>query len=174
MCFLGFIPYNKTLIACRFRKYENVFTHEYHIPLGRCSQGIWYSWVNTCSYFPHQHAINVYYCNHIHQITVVLPNHTFHEEFEHNLSLVFWDYLSNKLWLVFVSWTSTQCQMRHGDFKMKNNNKSVVPLLFLSCIDWDTRSQSDECYNSHDQFQPIGKLYKRSHGVNANSKNIAG
>jgi hypothetical protein len=49
MCFLGFIPYNKTLIACRFGKYENVFTHEYHIPLGRCSQGIWYSWVNTFS-----------------------------------------------------------------------------------------------------------------------------
>jgi hypothetical protein len=34
MCFLGFIPYNKTFIACGFRKYENVFTHEYHIPLG--------------------------------------------------------------------------------------------------------------------------------------------
>ena len=59
MCFLGFIRYNKTFIACGFRKYENVFTHEYHIPLGRCPQGIWYSWVNTSSYFPHQHAINV-------------------------------------------------------------------------------------------------------------------
>jgi hypothetical protein len=61
MCFLGFIRYNKTLIACGFRKYENLFTHEYHIPLGRCPRGIWYSWVNTFSYFPHQHAINVYY-----------------------------------------------------------------------------------------------------------------
>jgi predicted AlkP superfamily phosphohydrolase/phosphomutase len=40
MCFLGFIRYNKTFIACGFRKYENVFTHEYHIPLGRCPQGI--------------------------------------------------------------------------------------------------------------------------------------
>ena len=27
--------------------------------------------------------------------------------------------------------------MSHGDFKMKNNNKSVVPLLFLSCINLD-------------------------------------
>ena len=27
----------------------------------------------------------VNYCNHIHQITVLLPNHTFHEEIEHNL-----------------------------------------------------------------------------------------
>jgi hypothetical protein len=36
MCFLGFIRYNKTLIACRFRKYENVVAHEYHNPLGRC------------------------------------------------------------------------------------------------------------------------------------------
>ena len=44
MCFLGFIRYNKTFIACGFRKYENLFTHEYHIPLGRCPQGIWYSW----------------------------------------------------------------------------------------------------------------------------------
>ena len=61
MCFLGFIRYNKTFIACRFRKYENLFTQEYHIPLGCCPQGIWYSWVNKFSYFPHQHAINVYY-----------------------------------------------------------------------------------------------------------------
>jgi hypothetical protein len=53
MCFLGFIRYNKTLIACGFRKYEHLFTHEYHIPLGCCPQGIWYSWVNKCSYFPH-------------------------------------------------------------------------------------------------------------------------
>jgi hypothetical protein len=61
MCFLGFIRYNKTFIACGFRKYENLFTHEYHIPLGRCPQGKWwYSWVNKFSYFPHQHAINVY------------------------------------------------------------------------------------------------------------------
>ena len=29
MCFLGFIRYNKTFIACRFRKYDNVFNHEY-------------------------------------------------------------------------------------------------------------------------------------------------
>jgi hypothetical protein len=35
MCFLGFIRYNKTFIACRFRKYENLFTHEYPIPLGK-------------------------------------------------------------------------------------------------------------------------------------------
>ena len=59
MCFLGFIRYNKTLIACGYRKYENLFTHEYHIPLGRCPQGIWYSCVNKFSYFPHQHALNV-------------------------------------------------------------------------------------------------------------------
>jgi hypothetical protein len=59
MCFLGFIRYNKTFIACRFKKYENLFTHEYHIPLRHCPQGIWYSWVNKFSYFPHQHAINV-------------------------------------------------------------------------------------------------------------------
>jgi hypothetical protein len=40
---------------------NSLFTHEYHIPLGRYPQGIWYSWVNTFSYFHHQHAINVYY-----------------------------------------------------------------------------------------------------------------
>ena len=38
--YLGFIRYNKTFIACEFRKYEHLFTHEYHIPLGRCPQGI--------------------------------------------------------------------------------------------------------------------------------------
>ena len=59
MCFLGFIRYNKTFIACEFRKYGNLFTHEYHIPLGRCPREIWYSWVNKFSCFPHQHAINV-------------------------------------------------------------------------------------------------------------------
>jgi hypothetical protein len=32
MCFLGFIRYNKTFIACGFRKYDNLFIHEYHIP----------------------------------------------------------------------------------------------------------------------------------------------
>ena len=46
MLFLGFIRYNKTFIACGFRKCENLFTHDYHIPLGRFPQGIWYSWVN--------------------------------------------------------------------------------------------------------------------------------
>ena len=60
MCFLGFIRYNKTFIACGFRKYENLFTHEYHILHGRCSQEIWYSWVIKFSYFSHQHTINVY------------------------------------------------------------------------------------------------------------------
>ena len=58
MCFLGFIRYNKTFIACGYRKYENLFTHEY-IPLGRCPWEIRYSWVNKFSYFLHQHAINV-------------------------------------------------------------------------------------------------------------------
>ena len=29
MCFLGFIRYNKTFIACRFGKYENLFLHQY-------------------------------------------------------------------------------------------------------------------------------------------------
>jgi hypothetical protein len=59
MYFLGFIRYNKSFIACGFRKYENLLTHEYHIPLGRCLKGLWYAWVNKFSYFPHQHAINV-------------------------------------------------------------------------------------------------------------------
>ena len=58
MWFLSFILYNKTFIACWFRKYENLFTHEYHIPLGCCPQGIWYSWVNKYSYLPHHYAIN--------------------------------------------------------------------------------------------------------------------
>jgi hypothetical protein len=52
MCFLGFIWYNKTFLSCGFRKYENVFTHEYHIPLGSCPREIWYSWVNTFSHSP--------------------------------------------------------------------------------------------------------------------------
>ena len=61
MCFLGSIRYSKTFITCGFRKYENLFTHVYHIHLGRCPREIWYSWVNKFSYFPHQHAINIYY-----------------------------------------------------------------------------------------------------------------
>ena len=40
MCFLGLIRYNKTFIACGYRKYESLFTHEYHIPLGRFPRGI--------------------------------------------------------------------------------------------------------------------------------------
>ena len=53
--------YNTTVIACGYRKYDNVFSHEYHIHLGHCPRGIWYSWVNKSSFFPHQHAINVLY-----------------------------------------------------------------------------------------------------------------
>jgi len=37
----------------------------------------------------------------------------------------------------------------------------------------DTTSQSDDRFKPHDQFQPIGKLYKRSHRVSANSKKNA-
>ena len=46
MCFLGFIQYNKTFIACGFRKYENLFTHEYRIPLVRCRREC-----NACNKF---------------------------------------------------------------------------------------------------------------------------
>ena len=42
MCFLGFIRYNKTFIACRFRKYENLFTQEYHILLRAINVNIMY------------------------------------------------------------------------------------------------------------------------------------
>ena len=61
MCVLGFVRYYKIVIACGYRKYENLFTHEYHIHLGHCPWGIWYAWVNQFSYFPHQHAMNVLY-----------------------------------------------------------------------------------------------------------------
>jgi hypothetical protein len=63
--FLWFMPicqtYYYTFIACRWGKYENLFTQEYHIPWGQCPRGIWYSWVNKFSYFLNLHAINVYY-----------------------------------------------------------------------------------------------------------------
>jgi hypothetical protein len=47
-----------TFIACWWRKYENLFTQEYHISQGQCPRGI-YSWVNKFSYFLYPHAINV-------------------------------------------------------------------------------------------------------------------
>ena len=48
-----------TFIAYWWGKYENVFNQEYHIPWGRRPKGIWYSWVNTFSYFLNPHAMNV-------------------------------------------------------------------------------------------------------------------
>jgi hypothetical protein len=54
MCFLGFIRFNKTFIACGYRNYENVFTHEYHIPLD-----VALGEYDKFSHFPHQHVINV-------------------------------------------------------------------------------------------------------------------
>jgi hypothetical protein len=48
-----------TFIACWWGQYENVFTQEYHIPWGQHPRGIWYSWVNTFSYFLNPHAMNV-------------------------------------------------------------------------------------------------------------------
>ena len=50
---------NNKFIACWWEKYENLFTQEYHIPWGQRPRGIWYSWVNTFSYFLNPHAINV-------------------------------------------------------------------------------------------------------------------
>ena len=38
---------------------ENLFTQEYHIPRGQCPRWIWYSWVNTFSYFLYPHAITI-------------------------------------------------------------------------------------------------------------------
>ena len=48
-----------TFITCWWGKYENLFTKEYHIPWGQHPKGIWYSWVNTFSYFLNPYAINV-------------------------------------------------------------------------------------------------------------------
>ena len=48
-----------TFIVCWWGKYENLFTQEYHIPWGQHPRGIWYSWVNTFSYFLNPHAMNV-------------------------------------------------------------------------------------------------------------------
>ena len=50
-----------TFIACWWGKYENWFTQEYHIPRGQCPKWIWYSWVNTFSYFLYPHAIPIYF-----------------------------------------------------------------------------------------------------------------
>jgi hypothetical protein len=33
-----------------------------------------------------------------------------------------------------------------------------------------TQYHSDDCFKSHDQFQPIGKLHRRTHGTSGNSK----
>jgi hypothetical protein len=62
MCFLGFIRCNKTFIACGFRKYENLFTHEYHISLTSMRGcGIWFLFcVITCSdCYPLSNQINL-------------------------------------------------------------------------------------------------------------------
>jgi hypothetical protein len=59
MCFLGFILWYYTFIACWWGKYENLFNQEYHIPWGQRPRGIWCSWVNKFSYFLNLHAINV-------------------------------------------------------------------------------------------------------------------
>jgi hypothetical protein len=48
-----------TFIECWWGKCENLFTQEYHIPWGQRPRGIWYSWMNKCSYFLNPHAINV-------------------------------------------------------------------------------------------------------------------
>ena len=59
MCFLGFIRYNKTLIACGSGNIKMYSPTSIIFLSGVALRE--YSWVNTFSYFPHQHAINVYY-----------------------------------------------------------------------------------------------------------------
>jgi hypothetical protein len=87
MCFLGFIRYNKTFIACGYRKYENFvlarvcrpvplmfFMNEMSILYIYCmlvreiwkfihprvlySPRIWYSWVNIYLYYKKQQQAN--------------------------------------------------------------------------------------------------------------------
>jgi hypothetical protein len=66
MCFLGFIRYNKTLIANLFLKIDHrcAILYIYCMlvrEIWKCihPRGIWYSCVDKFSYVPHQHAINV-------------------------------------------------------------------------------------------------------------------
>jgi hypothetical protein len=40
-------------------------------------------------------------------------------------------------WIYYEVWERFHCWRHHGDLKMKNNNKSVVPLLCFPCINWD-------------------------------------
>ena len=55
---ISVISYN-TFIAWRWGKYENLFSQVCHIPRGQCPRWIWYSWVNTFSYFLYPHAITI-------------------------------------------------------------------------------------------------------------------
>jgi hypothetical protein len=114
-CFLSFIRYNKTLIACGFRNYEILFIHEYHIPLGCSPQWIWYSWVNTFSYFPHQHAINVY-CSWSKMAT----------SREHSLTLNLWT-----LWEIHSKIFSAETTGSVGT-KLGHNSPWIVP--FQNCV----------------------------------------
>ena len=55
---ISVISYN-TSIACWWWKYENLFTQVYQIPRGQFPRWIWYSWVNTFSYFLYPHAMTI-------------------------------------------------------------------------------------------------------------------
>jgi hypothetical protein len=55
---ISVISYN-TFIAWWWGKYENLFSQVCHIPRGQCPRWIWYSWVNTFSYFLYPHAITI-------------------------------------------------------------------------------------------------------------------
>jgi hypothetical protein len=87
-------------------------------------------WNSSLDYFHHRRPNILNYCNHIHQITVLLHNHTFHEEIQHNLV-----WFSETISLIGFDWSLSHDYLPNVKCVKKKNNKSVVPLLLLSCID---------------------------------------
>jgi hypothetical protein len=55
-------PRNASLVVdvvFKWLRQRYLFNQEYHIPWGQHPRGIWYSWVNTFSYFLNPYSINV-------------------------------------------------------------------------------------------------------------------
>jgi hypothetical protein len=83
-------------------------------------------WNSSLDYFHHRRPNILNYCNHIHQITVLLHNHTFHEEIQHNLV-----WFSETISLIGFDWSLSHDYLPNVKCVMVTSRRKTIKALFL-------------------------------------------
>jgi hypothetical protein len=83
-------------------------------------------WNSSLDYFHHRRPNILNYCNHIHQITVLLHNHTCHEEIQHNLV-----WFSETISLIGFDWSLSHDYLPNVKCVMVTSRRKTIKALFL-------------------------------------------